>query len=411
MPRASKRGIPKNLKIRRGHTLLGHLPSEIIESFSWDPESRKSPPQRLAEIAKTGGPLLHGAEKARKFWSLPPKTVERVKREARRIQDLRSQGYTVPLNRVARSIAETTGENYETVYHLLKRRDVGQEDIMNRLAVTEDTAEELLENPESIRNLPKLRRSVISMNERLRHEIMVEQDMQRPNRIRSSEVRQIRGALRPRSYVQRVLRHMEEHGKPPHWAEVRKSETREGENEYWLDREHIENDARENLRTISVPEAAKMMGMARSAVGRMAREGTFDLRGGKQPGPRSPIKISYSPFLETLPHFREVSGNPRSHGFHKNTPASEIWEYAKNMAARSSKKKEIEPDVVRDLRGDLDILKKRIGHTDDPEVYMRLLGVYNNARMVFNREHSSPEGRDLMGEQLRKVRDLLSGNR
>ncbi len=105
------------------------------------------------------------------------------------------------------------------------------------------------------------------------------------------------------AYVQRAYLYAREHnGTPPPWA--MKSEAG-----HWLfDRGYLEAEAADNLRTLSVSEAARMLGATRRAIQNWIDDGDIETLGERGPG--EPRRIVKSAFTETLDDLRKRMETP-----------------------------------------------------------------------------------------------------
>jgi len=108
------------------------------------------------------------------------------------------------------------------------------------------------------------------------------------------EIAVVEGALKPAAYVQRAYLYGRQHsGRLPSWA--RKTETGR-----WLfDADYILADAADNMRTISVGEAASLAGATRRTIQNWIDAGDIGILGGEHVG-GSDRRILKDPFLAKI---------------------------------------------------------------------------------------------------------------
>ncbi|MCE9615770.1 MAG: hypothetical protein K8T26_15990 [Lentisphaerae bacterium] len=112
------------------------------------------------------------------------------------------------------------------------------------------------------------------------------------------EIAAIDGALKASAYVARAYHHQKEHGDPPAWA-------RKLTGGQWLfDRRYIAADARENLATIGITEAATLVGATRRAVQTWVDEGLIPTLTGDRPKGES-RRIPRETFMQVLPDLKQ----------------------------------------------------------------------------------------------------------
>lgn len=135
------------------------------------------------------------------------------------------------------------------------------------------------------------------------------------------EIEAIEGALEPSAYVARAYKEALKHdGHPPCWA--RKDETGQ-----WLfDFGHIEADARTNIGTIGIDEAARILGATRRAVQTWVDHGTIAAVAGTDRTKGARRRILRAQFMRDLPHLRTRLVTPAVLGFKKHRSGQQATE-------------------------------------------------------------------------------------
>lgn len=154
------------------------------------------------------------------------------------------------------------------------------------------------------------------------------------------EIERIRGALKPSAYVGRAYLYQKEHGGlPPAWA-------RKQPNGRWLfDEATVAADARENLGTIGITEAARLLGATRRAVQTWVDEGRIlTLTGDRPKG--EPRRIPREPFLAQVPDLQLRLRAPAPVGSTPPRPDADASPGAAPLAANL--RRNLEDQAARD---------------------------------------------------------------
>ena len=147
-------------------------------------------------------------------------------------------------------------------------------------------------------------------------------DSEQPSRwIERREIRGIEGALKPSAYVGRAYQYAKAHrGRSPEWATKKKG--------HWLfRRSYIEADARANLKTIGVTEAAKLLGATRRAIQDWIDEGIIPIEEEREKG--EPRRIPREPFQQRFDELKKRLETPAIVGYrlkHGHDVAPEVIE-------------------------------------------------------------------------------------
>lgn len=133
--------------------------------------------------------------------------------------------------------------------------------------------------------------------------------------IGTQKIKDIEGALKPSAYVARAYRQAQKNdGRPPKWAR------KLGNGRWVFDIEYIKTDAKENLESISVSDAARVLGVTRRAVQTWVDEGEIPVVDGYRKGKGESRRILREEFMRNLPRLRmrletpAVVGYKRKHG-------------------------------------------------------------------------------------------------
>ena len=152
--------------------------------------------------------------------------------------------------------------------------------------------------------------------------------------INVQEIAKIDGALKAAAYVARAYRYAQDHGgQPPAWA-------RKLENGRWqFALEYIREDAAAHSRTLSVADAAKMVGVTRRTVQAWVDKGEVPLLGGgRQRGETR--QILKAPFLRLVPQLMKRLETPAVIGYRtrhgKPVPQQALERLAAEKAARET---------------------------------------------------------------------------
>lgn len=131
----------------------------------------------------------------------------------------------------------------------------------------------------------------------------------------------IEGALKASAYVGRAYKRAQhQDGQPPPWA-------RKLRNGRWLfDIEYIEADARRNLATIGISEAASLLGASRRTIQTWADEGILPLEGKAERERGDPRRILREAFMRTLPELGKRLETPAVVGFRRSREQSNTSE-------------------------------------------------------------------------------------
>jgi len=114
------------------------------------------------------------------------------------------------------------------------------------------------------------------------------------------DVEAIKGALKPSAYVARAYKYsLQNHGIPPDWA-------KKLDNSHWLFLEsYIHADAKKNLESISVHDAAQMLGATRRAIQDWADQGVIPVLGGENREKGEERRIPREAFIREIPQLRK----------------------------------------------------------------------------------------------------------
>jgi hypothetical protein len=114
------------------------------------------------------------------------------------------------------------------------------------------------------------------------------------------EIVAIKGAMKPSAYVARAYKHsLQNHGLPPDWA-------KKLGNSHWLFLEsYIHADAKRNLESMSVHDAAQMLGATRRAIQDWVDQGVIPVLSGENREKGEERRILREAFIQDIPQLKK----------------------------------------------------------------------------------------------------------